>query len=95
MSASCQFYLDQAAMCANSAERATLSNQRETFTRAGAAWQALADREIEITAAREKRDAEKVARQIDSDVMAPGAVAFELSRDPVALFGAANGRENV
>lgn len=95
MSASCQFYLDQAALCAKSAERATLANQRETFTRAGAAWQALADREIEITVAREKRDAEKVARQIETDLMAPPADPFDVRRDPVALFGAANGRENV
>jgi hypothetical protein len=99
MSASSQFYLDQAALCAKSAERATLSNQRETYTRAGAAWQALADREIEITVAREKRDAEKVARQIDADLLEPVATTFDARRearhDPVMLFGAVTGRETV
>ncbi len=83
MSASCQFYLDQAALCAQSAERATLANQRETYVRAGAAWQALADREIDIAAAREKRDAEKVARQIEPDQ----------ARDRIVQFGAAAGAE--
>jgi hypothetical protein len=92
MSASCQFYLDQAALCAKSAERATLANQRETYTRAGAAWQALADREIEITAAREKRDAEKVARQVETDLTATG---FDTRPDPAMLFGAASGHETV
>ena len=86
MSATCQFYLDQAALCAKSAAGATLANQRETYVRAGAAWQALADREIDIATAREKRDAEKVARQIEPDVVAalPG---------PISLFGAASGGE--
>jgi hypothetical protein len=98
MSASCQFYLDQAALCAKSAERATLDNQRATYMRAGAAWQALADREIEITAAREKRDAEKVARQIDPD-LSPGLAgdmpsAFEAGGDANTLFGASPGSEN-
>jgi hypothetical protein len=99
MSASCQFYLDQAALCAKSAERATLDNQRATYVRAGAAWQALADREIEITTAREKRDAEKVARQIEPDMPdMPGLVvaapaAFDAGRDTTTLFGAAPGGE--
>jgi hypothetical protein len=82
MSASCQFYLDQAALCAKSAQGAKLANQRETFVRAGAAWQALADREIDIAAAREKRDAEKVARQLDDE---PASALRG------ALFGAASG----
>ena len=69
MSASSQFYIDQAALCAKSAEGATLANQRETYMRAGAAWQALADRENDIATAREKRDAEKVARQIEPDMI--------------------------
>jgi hypothetical protein len=70
MSASSQFYIDQAALCAKSAAGATLANQRETYMRAGAAWQALADRENDIAVAREKRDAEKVARQIEPDQQA-------------------------
>jgi hypothetical protein len=93
MSASCQFYLDQAALCAKSAECATLDNQRATYVRAGAAWQALADREIEITAAREKRDAEKVARQIEPDLVAVVPSAFDAGRE-TTLFGAAPGGEN-
>jgi|GEM_PF-742699 len=91
MSASCQFYLDQAALCAKSAACATLDNQRATYVRAGAAWQALADREIEITIAREKRDAEKVARQIEPDLVAD---RFDSARDATRLFGAAPGGEN-
>lgn len=94
MSASCQFYLDQAALCAQSAARATLANQRETYVRAGAAWQALADREIDIATAREKRDAEKVARQHDPDFgLGAPAVPFDLAGLP-AHIGAAPGGEN-
>ena len=59
MFASSQFYLNQAALCAKSAAGTLLPNQRETFLRAQAAWQALADREIEIKAARDLRDAER------------------------------------
>jgi len=91
MSASCQFYLDQAALCAKSAERATLANQRETYVRAGAAWQALADREIDITTAREKRDAEKIARQIEPDLVA--AHSDPIRPEPISLLDAASGGE--
>jgi hypothetical protein len=90
MSASCQFYLDQAALCAKSAQGATLANQRATYERAGAAWQALADREIDIATAREKRDAEKIARQIEPDQI----VAMpDSARDAISLFGAAPGAQ--
>ena len=64
MTASSQFYLAQAAICTKSAQNASLANQRDMYLRAGAAWQALADREDDVTAAREQRDADKVARQI-------------------------------
>ncbi len=59
MAASAQFYIDQAALCAISAEAAPLGNQRDKYLRAEAAWQALADREEEIKAARDKREAER------------------------------------
>ena len=61
MSASGKFYLAQAALCAQSAQSTLLGNQRDKYLRAEAAWQALADREIGIVAARDLRDAEKAA----------------------------------
>lgn len=65
MSASSQFYLSQAALCARSAAGASLANERDKYLRAQAAWQALADRELGIKAAREKRDAERAAQPVD------------------------------
>ena len=62
MSASGKFYLAQAALCAQSAQGTALANQREKYLRAQAAWQALADREIGIVAARDLREAEKAAQ---------------------------------
>jgi len=59
MSASGKFYLAQAALCALNAEQTALANQRDKYLRAQLAWQALADREIGIVAARDLRDAEK------------------------------------
>ena len=53
-----QFYLEQVRVCAESAAQAVLDNQRDTFLRAGAAWQALADRAIKQQAARAQRDAD-------------------------------------
>lgn len=38
------FYLEQAALCGQAAEAATLDNQREKFLTAQKAWQALAVR---------------------------------------------------
>lgn len=61
MSASGKFYLAQAATCAQAAENTALANQRDKYLRAQAAWQALADREIGIVAARDLREAEKAA----------------------------------
>lgn len=55
------FYLQQVSNCAKAAAATPLANQRETFLRAQAAWQALADRETAMKEAREKRDAEKAA----------------------------------
>ncbi len=59
MSASGQFYIAQAASCARSAAGTTLPNERDKYLRAGAAWQALADRELGVKAAREQREAER------------------------------------
>lgn len=59
-----QFYLDQAAECARSAAGATLSNQREKYLRAQAAWEALANRNQYVRAARERREAVKDAGSI-------------------------------
>ncbi len=57
MSATSQFYLEQAAKCARSADDAVLDNQREVFRRSAAAWQAMADRAIRTDTERAKRDA--------------------------------------
>ena len=51
-----RFYLEQVATCAVAAASAALANQRETWLRAEAAWQALADREIRVTNARILRE---------------------------------------
>jgi len=53
------FYLQQVSKCAQAAADTPLANQRETFLRAQAAWQALADRETAVKDARDKREAEK------------------------------------
>ncbi|WP_353228474.1 hypothetical protein [Novosphingobium sp.] len=89
MTASSQFYLAQAAICTKSAQNASLANQRDMYLRAGAAWQALADREDDVTAAREQRDADKVARQI---VAAPVYTELDDAEpaDADALFTAAS-----
>ena len=59
MTVSGQFFLTQASSCATSAAGSTLTNQRETYLRAQAAWQALADREFGLKAARAQREADK------------------------------------
>jgi hypothetical protein len=57
MRATSQFFDDQITLCARRAADAALSNQRDMFLRAGAAWQALADKERATQAEREKRNA--------------------------------------
>ena len=59
MTVSGQFFLTQASSCATSAAGSKLANQRETYLRAQAAWQALADREFGLKAARAQREADK------------------------------------
>jgi hypothetical protein len=71
MSASGKFYLAQAATCAQAAEKTQLANQREKYLRAQAAWQALADRENGIVAARDLREAEKAALAGEDTLTAP------------------------
>lgn len=61
MSASSNFYSTQAETCALAASKAMLDNEREKYLRAEAAWQALANREIETQAARLKREADKIS----------------------------------
>jgi hypothetical protein len=50
------FYLEQAANCARSAASAGLANQRETFLRAEAVWQEMADRSLRTIEARRERE---------------------------------------
>ena len=59
MSLPSQVYLSQVAQCAGSAAAAVLPNERDKYLRAQAAWQALAERELGIKAAREQRDGER------------------------------------
>ena len=63
MSVASQFYSDQAKACALSAASSRLPNQRETFLRAEAAWQAMADRAQRVSTEREQREADKVVPQ--------------------------------
>lgn len=62
MSAPSSFYSEQAAICAKSAADTALPQLREKYLRSQAAWEALADRETDIKAARAQRDAETEAR---------------------------------
>lgn len=59
MSASTQFYLDQAVQCGLDAQSAILQNQREVLLKAQAAWQAMADRAIRTAAERDRRDEQR------------------------------------
>ena len=68
-----RFYLDQAATCGKAADNTPLANQRETFLRAQAAWQALAMRTIDIRRDREQREAEKAERLGEALMGLPGA----------------------
>jgi hypothetical protein len=59
MSATDDFYRNQAKACAEAAELAQLDNQREKFLSAQRAWEALANRTAEIQAGRDARIAEQ------------------------------------
>lgn len=62
MAVSSEFYLDQIAQCAEAAAAATLTNQRNKYLQARAAWQVLADREVLNEASRAKREAAKAVQ---------------------------------
>ncbi len=62
MSVSANFYLTQVESCAKSARDAKLDNERDRYLRSQDAWQALADKEIRVRAARAERDAEKLVQ---------------------------------
>jgi hypothetical protein len=49
------FFETQVDLCGRQAADALLSNQRDMFLRAQAAWQVLADKETRVQAEREKR----------------------------------------
>lgn len=55
MRATSDFFETQIGMCARQAAEAVLTNQRDMFLRAQAAWQALADKEQLAQAERGKR----------------------------------------
>ena len=59
MAVSSEFYRDQIAQCAEAAAAATLTNQRDKYLQARAAWQALADREVLNEASRAKCEADR------------------------------------
>ena len=62
MSSAGDFYLAQARICASAARTTDLPMLREKYEGAEAAWQALARRESDIAAARERRLAEAPAK---------------------------------
>lgn len=65
MSTPASFYRQQAENCARSAAATKLPNQRDTFLRAEAAWQDMADRSQRTVDARVVREAESRARMAD------------------------------
>ena len=81
MTVSGQFFLNQASSCATSAAGSQLANQRETYLRAQAAWQALADREFGLKAARAQREADKAELETRTDSDPASALDMELDRD--------------
>ena len=62
MAADTGFYAAQAAKCARAAAECQLPQKRAALFRAGAAWQALAERESMVAAARDRRIADAAAR---------------------------------
>ena len=60
MSQSGDYFLSQAATCAEAARTAPLPQLRDKYLRAQIAWQALADKETQIRDARERRIAERL-----------------------------------
>jgi len=58
-----EFYSDQARQCALAAAECDLPMLREKYLSAGAAWEALAQRETTIATARARRIADQEARE--------------------------------
>lgn len=67
MSVTSDFYLARAAQCEREAGEADLINVRERCLRAGAAWQAMADRVLKGEADRMQHAADKAALQEQFD----------------------------
>jgi len=61
MSQSGAYFLSQAETCAEAARNSPLPQLRDKYLRAQVAWQALADSEIRIRDARDRRTAEREA----------------------------------
>ncbi|MFM5915382.1 hypothetical protein D5I55_08015 [Chakrabartia godavariana] len=59
MAQSGDYFLSQAQTCAEAARTAPLPQLRDKYLRAQIAWEALADKEIRIRDARERRIAER------------------------------------
>lgn len=78
MSVARNFYSTQADACSEAAGNTELPMLREKYERASAAWQALAKRETDIAAARDRRLAE-TAEKI--------ALNGELSAEPSEMIG--------
>lgn len=73
MSATSKFYLAQAALCAQAAQKASLPNEKERSLRSEAAWLVLAEKLIRAEENREKLDAEKALLR----TAAVGRAAFD------------------
>jgi hypothetical protein len=77
------FYETQAAECARAAAASDLPMLREKYRAAGAAWEALAEREDTIAKARARRIAEETARREEALAIA-GAIAIPAEVAPMA-----------
>jgi hypothetical protein len=68
MTTPASFYRLQAEACARSAAATNLPNQRDTFLRAAAAWQDMADRSqrtVDARLVREEESRARVAAEVD------------------------------
>jgi hypothetical protein len=59
MTGTWSFYVQQAEACGKAASTAALTNERDKFLQAQAAWQALADKTALIQAEAAKREADR------------------------------------
>ena len=86
MSTPSSFYAEQALICAKSAAETLLPQLREKYLRSQAAWEALAERETSIKAARAIRDAETESR-INAGIAANADLAANAELAATALAG--------